>query len=369
MKLLRIKAIAVKEMLHIRRDPMSLIMAFLKPILLIIIFGYAITFDINTISTIVYDLDRSSLTRELVSKLRESGYFTIVAYASRDKDIDEALDGGRAKVAVMIPSDFTKKVRAGMVARLGVVVDGSDSNTATIALGYMSSSIEQFSQTLNGGRIVPILESRSRVWYNPDLKSRHFIIPGLIAVIMIVVVVLLTALTVSREWERGSMEQLIATPVRTSELIIGKLLPYLFIGFADTTVAVFMGTIVFGVPFRGDAVLFVALTSIFLFGGLCWGIMISIIARSQVLASQMAMMSTFLPAFLLSGFMFSIWNMPKPLQFFTYLIPARYFVAILKGIFLKGSGLNVLATEAALLSAYAMVVFFVAMKKFRKRVV
>jgi ABC-2 type transport system permease protein len=249
-----------------------------------------------------------------------------------------------------------------------VIVDGSDSNTATIALGYVATLMETYGRRLGGGGITPLIDTRGRVWYNPELKSRNFIVPGLIAVIMAVIVALLTSLTVAREWERGTMEQLIATPVKTRELIIGKIIPYLFIGLIDTGVAALMGTALFDVPLRGSVLLLMTLASVFLFGGLSWGIFISIVARTQVLASQMAIVSTFLPAFLLSGFLFSIWNMPKPLQLVTYIIPARYFVSILKGIFLKGSALPLLAVEALLLAVYGAVVFTAAGRKFRKRV-
>jgi ABC-2 type transport system permease protein len=183
-----------------------------------------------------------------------------------------------------------------------------------------------------------------------------------------VIAALLTSLTIAREWERGTMEQLISTPVRTYELVIGKLIPYLLIGFIDTLIAVLMGVFLFGIPVKGSVALLMALGGVFLFGALCWGIFISIIARSQLLASQMALISSFLPAFLLSGFMFSIWNMPKPLRIVTYAIPARYFVTILKGIFLKGSTLSMLAAESLLLVLYAALVFTAASRKLRKKV-
>lgn len=369
MKLLRIKAIAQKELIQIWRDPYSLAMAFLMPVILMIIFGYAITIDINDIPTVVYDLDKSSMSREFVSELRESGYFSIVAYADRYKDINRYLDTGRAKIAVTIPLDFSKNLLTVKTAQVGVIVDGSDSNTATIALGYITAVTEQYAQRLRAVRVAPLIDARTRVWYNSELKSKNFIIPGLIALIMSVIVSLLTSLTIAKEWDRGTMEQLISTPIKTPELIIGKLIPYFMIGFIDTVISVFMSTIIFDVPLRGSLGLLFALSCIFLFGGLCWGILISIVARTQVVASQMALLSTFLPAFLLSGFMFAISNMPKPLQFVTYIFPARYFVSILKDIFLKGSSLQLLAGEASLLTLYGIIVFALANKKFKKKVV
>src|SRR5574337_1021537 len=368
MKLLRIKAVAKKELIQIRRDPFSLAMAFLMPVILLVIFGYAISFDITNINTVIVDNDKSSFSREFANRLRSSGYFTIIAYPERYRDIDWYLDAGRAKAALMIPPDFSRNLSANRSAQVGAVVDGSDSNTAAIALGYLTSISEQYSRSLSGARIVPLVEARSRVWYNPELKSRNFIIPGLIAVIMAVIAALLTSLTVAREWERGTMEQLVSTPVKTPELITGKLLPYLLIGFIDTVIAVGMSVFLFGVPLKGSVALLMALSGLFLSGALCWGIFISIVARTQLLASQIALISSFLPAFLLSGFMFSIWNMPKPLQLVTYVIPARCFVSILKGIFLKGSTLALLSGQAILLALYGAIVFAAAARKFRKKV-
>jgi len=367
--LLRIKAIAQKEILQIRRDPFSLAMAFLMPVILLVIFGYAITIDINDIPVVVYDLDKTSMSREFVAELRESGYFTMIGYADRYHDIDQYLDSGKAKLAVMIPLDFSKNIVTIKKAHIGVIMDGSDANTATIAQGYITAITEQYAQRLAGVRIASLIDVRSRVWYNSELKSKNFIIPGLIALIMSVIAALLTSLTIAKEWDRGTMEQLIATPIKTSELIIGKLIPYFIIGLIDTVIAVFMGTILFAVPLRGSLVLLFSFSCIFLFGGLCWGVFISIVARTQVVASQMALLSTFLPAFLLSGFLFAISNMPKPLQVVTYLFPARYFVSILKDLFLKGSSFNLLVGEALLLTLYGIIVFVLANKKFKKNVV
>jgi ABC-2 type transport system permease protein len=366
--LLRIKAIVKKELIQIWRDPLSLAMAFLMPIILLFIYGYAITFDIDKISTVVFDRDNSSLSREFVNQFHESGYFRVHSYVDNYRELDPYLDAGRAKVAIVIPEDFSKNIRRGLNTQVEVLVDGSDSNTATIAQGYALVIAESFSQRIRGIKITPLIDSRSRVWYNSELKSRNFIIPGLIAIIMAVIIALLTSLTIAREWDRGTMEQLISTPVKTPELILGKLIPYFLIGFTDTIVAIFMSTLLFHVPLRGSVTLLLALSSIFLFGGLSFGILISIAGRTQLVASQAALITSFLPAFLLSGFIFSISNMPKPLQIVTYFIPARYFVTILKGIFLKGSTLKVLLPETLLLSIFAVLIFVAANRKFRKRI-
>jgi ABC-2 type transport system permease protein len=283
-------------------------------------------------------------------------------------EIDNYLDSGRARVAVSIPSDFSKTVRTGGTAELQVIVDGSDSNTATIALGYLSALTELYSQRLAGGRITPIVDPRVRVWYNPELKSRNFIIPGLIAVIMMVIAALLTSLTFAREWERGTMEQLISTPVKPPELVLGKLLPYFLIGFIDMVISVLMAVFLFEVPLKGNVFILGVVSGVFLFGALGLGIVISIVAKSQLVASQVSMVATFLPAFLLSGFMFAISNMPAPLQALTRIIPARYFVSVLKGIFLKGNPLRILVTDAIFLLVFGLIVFAVANKKFKKKI-
>jgi len=369
MRFIRIRAVAKKETFHILRDPFSLAMAFLMPVILLVIFSYAITFDINDITAVIVDLDKSSQSREFASQLKESGYFSVVAHPDRYADVDAYLDSGRARVAVMVPAGFSKDLLTGRAAQVGVIVDGSDSNTATIAQGYLTAIAEQFSQRIGGPRVLPLVDSRARVWFNPELKSRNFIVPGLIALIMSVIVALLTSLTIAKEWERGTMEQLISTPLETPELIIGKMVPYFVIGFIDTIVSVLMGTLVFGVPLRGSVVVLLGLSGVFLFGGLSWGLLISIVARTQMLASQMAILSTFLPAFLLSGFMFLIANMPEALQVVTYIVPARYFVSILKDIFLKGNPFSVFAGEALLLTVYGLLVFAIANKKFQKKIV
>lgn len=367
MKLIRIKAIAKKEMLQIIRDPLSLAMGFMMPVLLLLIFGYAISLDVDDITTIVYDQDRSSMSRELVADLSASGYFKVVRYAEQEREIEQYLDAGRARVGLTIPVGFSRDLRGGRVTQLPIVVDGSDSNTATIALGYFAALAE-----LYGRKISPVpaharIEARARIWYNPELKSRNVIVPGLIAVIMMVIAALLTSLCIAREWERGTMEQLIATPVKTPELILGKMIPYYLIGMVDMALSITMATLLFEVPFRGSLLLLTVISTVFLFGGLSFGIIISIVTKSQIVSSQISVVATYLPAFLLSGFMFSISNMTRPLQLITHIIPARYFVAILKGLFLKGSTVRILYADALFLLVFGIVAFAVANRKFKKR--
>jgi len=339
--------------------------------LLLFLYGYALTLDVDNLRTIVYDQDRTQVSRELLARFLESRYFTGAATAENYRDVEGALDSGRAQVALVVPRNFARDLERGGRVSLQALLDGSDANTATIARGYLDGIAEKYSLELFAARLPAAehrlpLEGRPRVWFNPELQSKNYIVPGLIAVIMMVIAALLTSLTVAREWERGSMEQLIATPIRVPELVLGKLLPYFAIGLVDVLLAASVGTQVFGVPFRGSALLFFGVACIFLLGTLSLGILVSIKTKSQLVASQVAMVLTFLPAFLLSGFVFDIGNMPGWLQAITLVVPARYFITILKGIFLKGVGPAVLAPEALFLLVFSLLMVVAAMRAFHK---
>jgi ABC-2 type transport system permease protein len=293
------------------------------------------------------------------------------------RDVEREIDSGRALVALVISADFAERIEAGRPTPVQAVVDGSDPNTATIAMGYLDVVAFTYSQDValreirraTGQVVHPPVDLRVRAWFNADLESKNYIIPGLIAVIMMVIAALLTSLTVAREWEQGTMEQLIATPVRGNELILGKLLPYFAIGMLDVALAVLMGEFLFEVPLRGSIALLFAMATIFLAGALSLGMVISILTRGQLLASQLAMVLTFLPSFLLSGFMYAVSNMPPPIQAITHLIPASYFVTMLKGIYLKGVGLEILAMEAGLLVVFGFALVLLAKRRFRKKLV
>jgi ABC-2 type transport system permease protein len=367
----RLLAVAKKEVIQIRRDPRSLGMAFVIPMILLFLFGYALTLDVDNLKTIVYDQDRTAVSRDFLARFEESGYFTVVAAARKYGDLEWALDSGKAQVALVIPRNFAQDMDLGRQVPVQALLDGSDSNTATIALAYLTGIAGRYSNQIVAERAGlarhdPPVENRLRVWYNPELQSKNYIVPGLIAVIMMVIAALLTSLTIAREWERGTMEQLIATPVRVPELVLGKLLPYFGIGFIDVALSALAGRLVFRVPFRGSVALFLGLSLLFLLGALSLGMLISIKAKSQLVASQVAMVVTFLPSFLLSGFMFDIGNMPGWLQVITHALPARYFVTILKGIFMKGIGLHMLGVEAAFLALFALIVTAAANRKFQK---
>lgn len=364
---IRLWALVKKEFIHIIRDPRSLAMAFLMPLILLILFGYAITMDIKTLNLVVYDQDKSSASRHYVEGFPASSYFNVVAMAESYADAGALLDKGTAHLGLVIPPNFARDLEQGRTAQVQVLADGSDANTATIALGYAEAITNRFSTDQLDHKVELAVDNRLRVWYNPELKSRWFIIPGLIAVIMTVITALLTSLTVSREWESGTMEQLIATPVQPIELFLGKMAPYFVIGVLDVLFSVAMGVWVFDVPLRGSFLFLLGVTAMFLVGGLSLGIMVSTIAKSQLVASQLAMVVTFLPAFLLSGFLYSIDNMPRFLQVITHVVQARYFVEVLKNIFLKASPPSFVAGDLIFLGLFAVGVFAIALSKFRKK--
>jgi ABC-2 type transport system permease protein len=364
----RFWAVARKEFLHVFRDPLSLAIAIALPMLLLTLFGYALSFDVDHVPVVVWDQGQSQGSRDFLSRLKGSRYFAIGAPVNSYAELERAIDSGEALMAVVIPSGFAGRLESGRAAQIQVILDGSDSNTATIAAGYIESIAQSFSQQVSlhhaqrrGERPPesPVVV-RPRVWFNADMESRNYIIPGLVAVIMMVIAALLTSLTIAREWERGTMEQLIATPIQSRELILGKLVPYFAIGWFDVAVAVVMGKFLFQAPLRGSVALLFGTAAVFLAGALALGMLVSILTKSQLLASQAAMVLTFLPAYLLSGFMTPIANMPTALQWFTYVIPARYFVSLLKSIYLKGVGLEILALEAVLLTVFAVGVLLLA---------
>ena len=377
MKWRRVRAVCRKEFLHVIRDPRSLGMAIAIPMLLLLLFGYALSLDVDRVPLVVWDQGNSPQSRELVSRFTGSRYFSFLGPVQNYAELERAIAGGRALVALVIPPDFSRRVETGRDAPVQFIADGSDANTASMAIGYARSATLAYSQSVildavrrSGKRAPEIpLDVRARVWFNEDMESRNYIVPGLIAVIMMIITALLTSLTVAREWERGTMEQLIATPVRGSELLLGKFLPYFAIGMTDLLIAVLMGQFLFHVPLRGSVILLFVMAAVFLTGVLSLGILISVVTKNQFLANEIAIVTTFLPAFLLSGFIYPIANMPLALRLLTYVIPARYFVSLLKGIYLKGVGLETLWREAGLLTLFVCVVVSLAIMRFKKKVV
>jgi ABC-2 type transport system permease protein len=376
MKFRRFYAIFRKEGLHIVRDWRSLALALAIPAMLLLLFGYALTLDVDKIPTAVYDQDRTPQSRTLIAHFQGSRYFHILdlnaTYSSIEKDVNKS----KIIAGLVIPKNFGRTILSSGTAKVQLILDGSDSNTASIAMGYASALIATYAGevrdrelSLRGMPKVKIpVDVRVRMLYNPELKSKNFIIPGLISVILMLVAAMLTSLTIAREWESGTMEQLLSTPVRPIELLMGKLCAYFVLGLADMVLALILGIGVFRVPLHGSALLLAVSSMLYLFGALCWGILISTVARTQQVAFQVSLLTSFLPSFLLSGFIYSLDNMPWVIQQISRIFPARYFVAILQGVFLKGIGLPLLWANLLFLLIYAVVVFAIANKKLRPKI-
>ncbi len=372
----RMTAVARKEFLHLLRDPRSLALGIVMPLIMLFLFGYALTLDVDRVPLAVWDQSGTPQSRELVSRFAGSRYFSLRRYAASYAELERAVDRRDVLIALVIPPDFADRLERSDGPTVQVILDGSDPNTATIAQGYAEAivltwsrqvALQQLARRSPAPPDVPSLEIRPRVWFNTDLVSRNFIFPGLIPVIMMIVAALLTSLSMAREWETGTMEQLITMPVRRWELVLGKLAPYFCVGVLDLVLAVGVGYLVFDVPLKGSLWLLTALSLLFLTGALAVGMLISIVARGQLLASQLALMVTVLPAFLLSGFIFPLENMPAPIRAVSHIVVARYFVTILRGIYLKDVGLATLWPQALFLLGFAGLILTAAMLIFRKK--
>jgi ABC-2 type transport system permease protein len=373
--ILRTWAMFIKELRHIFRDPRSLLMALALPLFQLLLFGYALNLDVDRIPTIIYDGDRSPASRDLIDGFRGSRFFDVRAVVSENSEIEQAIDRNQALLGVSIPDDYSHQIAAGNRAEIQVIADGSDSNTASIALAYVESVIQTqgvrlriLSQQQRAG-FTPTLpvEARVRVWYNDTLESKNFVVPGLVAIILMIIASLLTSLTIAREWEMGTMEQLLSTALRPSDIILGKMGAFFLVGVIDTAISVIVAIYVFEVPFRGSIVLLGVTSCVFLCGAMSWGLLVSAVAESQLAAFQVGMVTSFLPGFLLSGFIYTIDNMPVPIQMITRVVPARYFVTIVRAIFQKGVGLEVLLPDVLFLLIFSLLAFILATRTLRGR--
>ena len=370
----RLHAMFVKELLHVTRDWRSLAMALAMPMMMLLLYGYALSLDVDHIQALVYDQDGTEASRDMVRQFQGSRYFDIVGFATDYHAIERAIDTNKILIGVVIPRGFAGNLESGHGA-VQLLVDGSDSNTASIASGYAESIVQNYSSDVRaavvnrrGVRPPGAIDARMRVWYNSSLQSKNFVVPGLVAVILMILAAQLTSLTVAREWEMGTMEQVLSTPLRPTEIVLGKMLAYFVVGLVDAAISVVVAITIFTVPFRGSFFVLAVSTCMFLWCALFSGIWVSCSARTQVQAFQMGMLISFLPGFLLSGFTFSIDTMPKVIQAISYFFPARYFVTIVKGVFLKGVGFHVLWVEFAFLAGYGLLVFRLAVRKMRQKV-
>ena len=347
---LRIKAIIRKEFYHLIRDYRSLYLAFVIPLMLIVLFGYALSLDVDNVETIFVDYDKADLSRDFIRKLSASPYFHVAAQLSDAKEATEYLDRDKTKVAIIIPANFTKTIRADRETPLQIIIDGSDPNFAGIIRGYLTAFTEQYNQKLlfsflnrqGMEQIKPPVDGRIRIWFNENLESRNFIIPGIIAIIIMIVGALLTSLIIAREYENGTMETIKSLPIKAGEFLLGKALPYFLIGLTDVLIAVLLGQLLFGVVMKGNFWLLIISASLYLGVALSLGLLISTATKSQLIANQTAVLTTYLPSLLLSNFVFPVINMPKFLQLLTCIVPATYFIDILSGIYLKNLGFDYL---------------------------
>jgi len=348
LKLINIKAVSRKEFYHLIRDFRSMYLAFIIPLLLILMFGYALSLDVNNVRTVVVDHDRTELSRDFIRKLNASSYFDVIHHLTDTVAAIRYLDQGSTTMAIIIPPGWTEDIKADREAQMQVLLDGSDPNFGGLSRGYITAFVEAYNRDrlldfLNRTgreRIKPPVDGRIRVWFNEDLESQNFIVPGIIAIIIMIVGAMLTSLVIAREYENGTMETIRSLPIRGGEFLIGKAIPYFLIALTDVLVAVFMGQVLFGVVMKSSFWLMVLASTLYISVALSLGLLISIVTKSQLVANQMAILITFLPSLLLSNFVFPVENMPKIFQMLTYIVPATYFIDILNGLYLRSLGLD-----------------------------
>ena len=366
----RVAAMAIKETTHISRDKQVIYMALGMPVVLLLLFGYAISFDLDLLPMGLVDRDNTQQSRSLVRAMTASGAFEITKQIKDPKQVHDYFKSGDLKVALIIEPGFARSLKRAETATAQLVLDGTDGTTAGIALGY-AAGVAQSQNIKNLEKIGKLsglpIEARVRALYNPSMDSAMFIVPGLIAMILAIMATLLTAITVAREWETGSMEQLFSTPVGRLEILLGKLIPYIIIGIVQVLLVVSVGSILFEVPLKGSIILLFLTSFLFLACTMGQGLLISVLTKAQMVSTQAAMISTFVPTILLSGFMFPIQNMPWPLQAMSYVVPARYFIEALRGILLKGNGISTLWPDVLALTIIAVATMALATARFKRR--
>jgi len=370
----KLKPVIKKEFRQISRDRRILAVLLFVPTFLLIMFGYALNFDVKHISLAIYDEDRTSDSRNLIEQFIHSEYFELNYYLNNQKEVDKLLDNEKVKLAIIIPNNFSKKLQRGESAEIQIIIDGANANTASIISGYVNSIVQNYSlkiisEIFQHSKILHLnlpLEPRPRLWYNPELVSAKFLVPGLIAFILMITTVISTSLSIVREKERGTIEQIIVSPVQPIQLIIGKTLPYMLLALVSAYLILMVGYLLFDIEVKGSQFLLFLVTLIYLLAGLGMGIFISTVSDSQQVAFQISALLTILPTFILSGFVFPIRNMPLFIQMVTYIIPARYFLVAIRGIILKGSGLGAFWKEIVFLVIFNILIFGLSWLRMRK---
>jgi len=350
-------------------------LSIFAPVVQLIILGYAASFDVSNIPMIVCDFDRSPASRELIRSFSCTEYFTVVKYCESTSEINSQLDDGKASVALVIPNDFEKDLGIGKATPLQFIADGTETSSASIGLNYAFIIVSRYSQKIvleslikRGSTLMPArISTEFRVWYNPELKSRNFMVPGVLGLLLMVMTMVLTSLAIVKEKELGTLEQIIVTPIRPTQLIIGKLAPFFLIGIIDVLLVVFFASLIFNLPLKGSEVLLLSLCLIFLMTTLGLGLFISTISRTQQQAMMTAIFFFMLPMIFFSGFVFPIENMPKIIQYISYFLPLRYFFVVVRGIFLKGIGIEILWTQALAMFVFGITILSLSILRFHKR--
>jgi ABC-2 type transport system permease protein len=371
----RILAMTRKEMVQVRRDPRSLLIVILMPLIQLLIYGYAVNLDVKHVPLCIYDRDDSQTSEDLLKHFQATDYFRIVRVSDTYRDVVRQIDFGTCSVALVVPPRFADDLQSDGRASVQLLMDASDSNTAIIGMGYAQSIVQAYSSGIQTEWLEqhgvspgdPSVTFQPRTWFNENLESMADLVPGIVAMVMAVVGAFLTSLTIAREWERGTMEQLVSTPIGKLDIQIGKLAPYFLIGIVDTAICAITAVWLFGVPFRGSWLVLFGCSMEFLVVVLSLGYYISVKFKSQIAAMQMAMLATFLPTFLLSGFIFPIDQMPKIVQWITLILPGRYYVSILRDIFLKGSPFSLMAGQLTALGIIAALLVALSTQAFHKR--
>lgn len=375
MNLNRLLAMAGKEVIQIMRDARSIAIVIAMPLVMMLAFGYGVSFDTKHIPMYAYDMEGSQRSQDFLKRFQSSIYFRVVKTVGNYGELVKAIDSGKCRIGIVIPHDFSSRLYSGETVSIQAIFDGTDTNSANLGMSYSQAIVQsyarqiqmQWSQRQGYTNIQPAISVDSRTWFNESLESMSTIVPGVVALVMAVIGTFLTSLTIAREWERGTMEQLISTPVTPMEIMLGKLTPYVAIGLLDTCICAAVGVWWFGVPFRGHLWLFFLSSIMFLTVVLSMGYFFSVVAKAQLAASQISLITTFLPSFLLSGFIFPIDQMPPAVQVITYIVPARYYMEVLRNIFLKGASITLMWQNLLGLAILTLLLAFVATRAFKKR--
>jgi len=363
----RFLAIIRKELIHIVRDYRSLFITIVMPLLMVIIYGNAIKLDIKEIPLGVIDYNRTHFSRQLIDKFIQSGYFKLAAFPDQQGEIEHLFKRREIKVALVIPADFSRDIHTNAHTQIQCIIDGSNSNTATVINNYVKVILTQYSMELNSQIAKLAIQIESRVWYNPDLDSAHFIIPGLVAVILMMICALLTSITIAKEKETGTMEQILVSPIKPLEIIFGKVLPYVIISFIDGALILIAARFGFGIPIKGSILLLALLSLVYVYAALSIGVFISTRVKTQQIAMMVALLITILPSIMLSGFIFPIASMPLVLKIISYIVPAKYFLVIIRGIVLKDATFSVLWIQTLFLFMLGSILLLSSTAKFKTK--